>query len=198
MIPAKWRVGQMIVLAIIALLAVYYATIGWRSAEPGSGAADSKPLFDFVGFAVLAALTWMTTPTVGVIAMATFREALRRRWMTVLLVFGMVMVGLSVFFTSLSPGTEGQFIRDFGTGFIIIMTTLMAIFLGRVAGSARHRAPHNFHDFVETRQSRRVSHRQIFGIVPDAFGQSAFAERHFSCWLTRFSPFAKKVASAPR
>ena len=64
------------------------------------------------------------------IALATFREALRRRWMTVLLVFGIVMVGLSVFFTSLSPGTEGQFIRDFGTGFIIIMTTLMAIFLG--------------------------------------------------------------------
>lgn len=129
-IPARWRIGQMIVIALIALVALYYGTVGYRSALPESGAADSRPIFDFVGFGVLAALTWMTTPTVGVIAMATFREALRRRWMTVLLVFGMVMVGLSVFFTSLSPGTEGQFIRDFGTGFIIIMTTLMAIFLG--------------------------------------------------------------------
>ena len=129
-IPARWRIGQMIVIALIALVALYYGTIGWHTAQPEKGTADSLTAFDFVGFAILAALTWMTTPTVGVIAMATFREAVRRRWMTVLLVFGIVMVGLSVFFTSLSPGTEGQFIRDFGTGFIIIMTTLMAIFLG--------------------------------------------------------------------
>lgn len=129
-IPAKWRIGQMVVIALIALLAVYYATIGWKSAAPESGSADSKPFFDFVGFGVLAALVWLTTPNAGVIAMATFNEARKRKWMTVLLVFGIVMVGLSVFFTSLSPGTEAQFIRDFGTGFIIIMTTLMAIFLG--------------------------------------------------------------------
>ncbi len=129
-IPTRWRIGQIVVIALIALVALYYGTIGWQSSVPTKSAADSRPAFDFVGFAILAAVAWMTTPTVGVIAMATFREALRRRWMTVLLVFGIVMVGLSVFFTSLSPGTEGQFIRDFGTGFIIIMTTLMAIFLG--------------------------------------------------------------------
>ncbi len=127
-VPAKWRIGQGIVIALIALLALYYATVGWKSSVPD--ATDSRSVFDYVGFVVLAALTWLTTPTAGVIAMATFQEALRRRWMTVLLGFGLILVALSVFFTSLSPGTEEQFLRDFGTGFIIIMTTLMAIFLG--------------------------------------------------------------------
>jgi ABC-type transport system involved in multi-copper enzyme maturation permease subunit len=129
-IPARWRMGQAIVIGLIALLALYYATVGYRSNQAAPGTRDVLSPFDFVGFLVLGALVWMTTPTAGVIAMATFREALRRRWMTVLLVFGLVLIALSVFFTSLSPGTEGQFIRDFGTGFIIIMTTLMAIFLG--------------------------------------------------------------------
>lgn len=129
-IPARWRMGQAVVLGLIALLALYYATVGYRSSDATAGTKEVLSPFDFVGFIVLAALVWMTTPTAGVIAMATFREALRRRWMTVLLAFGLVLIALSVFFTSLSPGTEEQFIRDFGTGFIIIMTTLMAIFLG--------------------------------------------------------------------
>ncbi len=129
-IPARWRMGQAVVLGLIALLAFYYATVGYRSSDTTGGTKEVLSPFDFVGFIVLAALVWMTTPTAGVIAMATFREALRRRWMTVLLAFGLVLIALSVFFTSLSPGTEEQFIRDFGTGFIIIMTTLMAIFLG--------------------------------------------------------------------
>lgn len=129
-VPMRWRIGQLAIIAVLAMLAIYYGLVGWQSPYPEAGVADSRPWSDYVGFVVLAALVWMTTPTAGVIAMATFREALRRRWMTVLLGFGLILVALSTFFTSLSPGTEEQFLRDFGTGFIIIMTTLMAIFLG--------------------------------------------------------------------
>lgn len=129
-IPARWRIGQAIVIGLIALVAFYYATVGYRSSQIEQGAVNVLSPFDFVGFVVLAALVWMTTPTAGVIAMATFNEARRRRWMAVLLGFGLILIALSVFFTSFTPGAEEQFIRDFGTGFIIIMTTLMAIFLG--------------------------------------------------------------------
>lgn len=129
-IPAKWRVGQGIVLALIALLAVYFYTVGWVSPAGESRAADSRTIFDGIGFIVLAGLTWLCTPTAGVIAMTTFQEALRRRWMTVLLGFALVLIGLSTFFTWMQPGEEQKFLRDFGIGFIIIMTLLMAIFLG--------------------------------------------------------------------
>ena len=129
-IPANWRVKQIVALGAIALLALYYFTIGWKSGSGQTGSADSRSLFDGLGFLVLGALAWLTTPTAWVIATTTFQESLRRRWMTVLLVFGMVMMALSVFFTQFSPGTEEQFIRDFGLGFIIIITMLMSIFLG--------------------------------------------------------------------
>jgi ABC-type transport system involved in multi-copper enzyme maturation permease subunit len=128
-VPAKWRAGQFILIALVGLLAVWYFSVGWKS--PGeTNAASSRNVFDALGFIVLAGFVWLCTPVAGVIAMTTFQEALRRRWMTVLLAFGIVLLGLSTFFTWMQPGEEQKFLRDFGVGFIIIMTLLMAIFLG--------------------------------------------------------------------
>jgi hypothetical protein len=80
-IPAKWRAGQLAVIALI-LLAALLLTVGWRSPAGESGAADSRSVFDAAGFLFLAGLTWLTTPTAGTIALNTFQEAVRRRWMT--------------------------------------------------------------------------------------------------------------------
>lgn len=129
-IPAKWRIGQMVVIGLIVLLAIYYNTVGWHSAAGETGAEDSRTIFDQIGFFVLAGLTFLTTPTAGTIALTTFYEAVRRRWMTALLAFGLVMLALSTFFTWMAQGEEEKFLRDFGVGFIIIMTLLMSIFLG--------------------------------------------------------------------
>jgi len=129
-VPAKWRLGQMVVIGLIFLLAIYYNTIGWKSGAGQTGAADAVTIFDQVGFIILAGLVWLTTPTAGTIAITTFQEALRRRWMTALLAFGLVILGLSTFFTWMQPGEQEKFLRDFGIGFIILMTLLMAIFLG--------------------------------------------------------------------
>ncbi|HEX8234603.1 MAG TPA: ABC transporter permease subunit [Abditibacteriaceae bacterium] len=129
-IPAKWRAGQLAVIALILLAGIYYYTVGWRSPAGESGAADSRSIFDAAGFLVLAGLTWLTTPTAGTIALNTFQEAVRRRWMTALLAFAVVLLVLSTFFRWMQAGEEQKFLRDFGIGFIIIMTLLMAIFLG--------------------------------------------------------------------
>jgi len=126
----KWRAGQMVVLGLIFLLAIYYFTIGWKSGTKETGVADSRTAMDAIGFLILAGLTWLCTPTAGVIAMTTFQEALRRRWMTAMLAFAVVLLGLSTLFTWMQSGTEEKFLRDFGIGFIIIITLLMSIFLG--------------------------------------------------------------------
>lgn len=128
-IPMKWRVGQAVLMLFVAIVAGYYYTVGWQS-PPGETEVATRTLWDGFGFVVLAGLIWLTTPTAGVIALTTFQEALRRRWMTVLLAFGLVIVALSSFFTWMQPGEEQKFLRDFGLGFIIILTILMAIFLG--------------------------------------------------------------------
>lgn len=129
-VPARWRVGQAVVSALIVLVAIYYNTRGWQGPTGEPGLAASRTLFDQVGFVLLLALTWLTTPAAGVIAATTFQEAIRRRWMTALLAFALVMLGLSTFFTWMQPGEEEKFLRDFGMGFTIIITLLMAIFLG--------------------------------------------------------------------
>jgi len=129
-VPLQWRTGQFIVLGLIALLAIYYFTVGWKSGSKETGLADSRTALDAVGFLILGGLTWLCTPTAGVIAMTTFQEALRRRWMTAMLAFGVVLLLLSTLFTWQQTGTEEKYLRDFGIGFIIIITLLMAIFLG--------------------------------------------------------------------
>lgn len=139
-IPKKWRVGQMVLTLLVVALAIYYYKWGWQS--PAGEMEVNKPptgdmlqvlkwyLVDAPGFFVLLGFIWLTTPTAGVIALTTFQEALRRKWMTALLAFGLVIVALSSFFTWMQPGEEQKFLRDFGLGFINILTILMAIFLG--------------------------------------------------------------------
>jgi len=128
-VPAKWRIGQFIVLGLIAALAAYYFTVGWKS-PAGETEVAMRTIPDAIGFLILAGLVWLTTPTAGVIASTTFQEALRRRWMNALLGFALVLLALSSFFNWMQPGEEEKFLRDFGTGFIIIITLLMSIFLG--------------------------------------------------------------------
>jgi len=129
-IPLSWRIGQLVLIGLILLLAFYYNTTGWRSPAGESGRADSRTAIDQVGFLVLAGLVWLTTPTAGTIALTTFQEAVRRKWMTAMLAFALVMLGLSTLFTWMQPTEEHKFLSDFGVGFIIIITVLMAIFLG--------------------------------------------------------------------
>ncbi len=129
-VPAKWRAGQAVVIAIIFILAALYAVKGWRGPVGETAPGEKLNPIDLVGFVVLAGLAWLTTPTAGVIALTTFQEAVRRRWMTALLAFALVLLALSTFFTWMQTGEEKNFLRDFGTGFIIIITMLMAIFLG--------------------------------------------------------------------
>lgn len=127
-IPARWRMGQLLVIGLIAVLAIYYFAAGWRT--PGGNPADNINPIDAIGFIILAGLTWLTTPTAATVAMTTFHEAVRRRWMTALLGFAVALLVLSTVFQWMQAGEEEKFLRDFGIGFIIIMTMLMAIFLG--------------------------------------------------------------------
>jgi hypothetical protein len=49
--------------------------------------------------------------------------------MTGLLAFALVIIALSTFFTWMQRGEEEKFLRDFGIGFILLITLLMSIFL---------------------------------------------------------------------
>ena len=129
-IPARWRAGQTALSVAIALVAIWYLMSGYKSPVGERGLADSIGLGDMLGFMVLLALVWLTTPAVGTIAITTWQEALRRRWMLTLLMFAIVLIPISLFFTWMQQGSEEKFVRDFGLGFTVIITTVMAIFLG--------------------------------------------------------------------
>ncbi len=144
-VPAKWRAGQFVVLALIAALALAYNYyfVPWplaiRTIKLAIQTHDSKafrsalgliPFVDQIGFLVLAGFTWRATPTAGTIAVTTFQEALRRRWVIGFLGFSMLVIGFSSSLSFVQLGEEQRFLQDFGTGFIITMTTLIAIFLG--------------------------------------------------------------------
>jgi Cu-processing system permease protein len=129
-VPSSWRSAQVALTVAVALLAIYYALIGYKSAPGESGLADKVSLFDLLGFGVLVALVWAVTPTTATIAMTTWQEAIRRRWMSALLAFAIVLMPISTFFTWMQQGEEEKFLRDFGVGFTVIITVLMAIFLG--------------------------------------------------------------------
>lgn len=129
-VPAPWRLKQFALLGLLALAALWYALLGWHSPPGDSGQADSFSLFDLLGFALLALLVWLTTPTTWTIAATTFQEAIRRKWMSALLGFAVVMLAVSTFFTWMQPGEEQKFLRDYGIGFTVIMTLIAAIFLG--------------------------------------------------------------------
>ncbi len=132
-VPASWRIGQLAVLGIIAALALWFHFIGSRPvALVGAPPVVPEPPFtaDYFGFPILVALTWLATPIAGTIAVTTFLEALRRRWVIGFLGFSVVVLLCSGLFTPVQLGDEQRFLQDFGTGFIIMMTVLIAIFLG--------------------------------------------------------------------
>ena len=129
-IPASWRIGQFVLMGVVALLAIWYAVQGYRSPVGDTGKADNFSPFDLVGFALTMALIFLTTPTAWVVATTTFQEAIRRRWMTALLGFAVVMLAVSTFFTWMQPGSQQKFLRDYGLGFTVIMTLIAAVFLG--------------------------------------------------------------------
>jgi ABC-type transport system involved in multi-copper enzyme maturation permease subunit len=120
-VPALWRAAQIVALLVIAGLAFNYF-----KATQGSRLLIS----DYLGFVVLAGLTWLATPTAGTIAVSTLQEAVRRRWVIGFLLFSMIVIGFSGTLSFNQPGEEMSFLRDSGTGFIIGMTVLIAIFLG--------------------------------------------------------------------
>lgn len=128
-VPAAWRVGQLLVLFLIAAFAYYYQVRGWQTPENGTP-QGGKAVTDYIGFVVLAGLTWLATPIAGTIAVTTFQESLRRRWVLGFLGFSVVVLLFSGSLTRVQLGEEQRFLQDFGTGFIIAMTVLIAIFLG--------------------------------------------------------------------
>jgi len=132
-VPASWRIGQLLVLALIAALAFYYHRYGWQPVRlPGAEPVFDGPpqTADDFGFIVLAGITWFASPTAGTIAVTTFQEALRRRWVVGFLGFSVLVLLCSGSLTFVQLGEEQRFLQDFGTGFIIGMTVLISIFLG--------------------------------------------------------------------
>lgn len=128
-VPPRWRVGQLVVIAVVVALAMYYNLVGWRSVG-ANPAGDSRASSVQIGFVLLGLLAWLTTPNAGVIAQTTLQEAIRRRWVISLLAFSTLLLASSSLLVGLQPGEEEKFLRDFGIGFIITMTLLMSIFLG--------------------------------------------------------------------
>ncbi len=128
-IPAAWRIAQGVVLLLIAAFAIFYHQKGWQTPQFGTN-QGGKVVTDYLGFLVLAGLTWLTTPTAGTIAMTTFLEAFRRRWVIGFLGFSVLVLLSSPFFTHAQLGEEQRFLQDISMGFIIGMTVLISIFLG--------------------------------------------------------------------
>jgi Cu-processing system permease protein len=64
------------------------------------------------------------------VAGATFFEARRRRFMNVVLIFAVILIGLSSFFATLSPSAELNMMLDVGIGAIRLCGMLIAVFLG--------------------------------------------------------------------
>jgi len=66
------------------------------------------------------------------IAKYTLHEAVRRRFMNVILLFGIVVIASSSMFAAWAPGAELKMIVDTGLGAIRIFGLLMAVFLGAI------------------------------------------------------------------
>lgn len=64
------------------------------------------------------------------VAAATFFEARRRRFLNIILIFAVVLIGLSSLFATLSPSAQLQMLIDVGLGAIRLCGMLIAVFLG--------------------------------------------------------------------
>ena len=137
-VPARWRAGQLFLIALVALGALVYnaAFLPWAFIVKTLQAGNFKvalglfSLSDQIGFVLLAAMIWLCTPAAATVAVATLQEALRRRWVIGFLAFSTIVLLFSGSLTFVQLGEEQRFLQDMGTGFIIGMTILIAIFLG--------------------------------------------------------------------
>jgi Cu-processing system permease protein len=85
------------------------------------------------GGAVIAAavrLAMRVVPAACRVALATFFEARRRRFLNVILIFAVILIGLSGLFAQLSPSAQLQMLIDVGLGAIRLCGMLIAVFLG--------------------------------------------------------------------
>lgn len=64
------------------------------------------------------------------IALNTFKECIRDKILYNLLIFAMLMIGLSAFLSKLTIGVQIRIVKDIGLGSISIFGVLIAIFLG--------------------------------------------------------------------
>ena len=137
-VPARWRTGQLLLIALVAVGAIAYNLffIPWafilKVIQSGNfkGALALFSLSDQLGFVLLAAMIWLCTPAAATVAVATLQEAMRRRWVIGFLAFSTIILLFSGSLTFVQLGEEQRFLQDMGTGFIIGMTILIAIFLG--------------------------------------------------------------------
>ena len=83
------------------------------SAAAGSGRAVPQP-----GAAIVA------------IALNTFREAIRDRVLYLLLVFALILIGVSRLLSLLTVGDEAKIIKDVGLSALSVFGVLTAVFVG--------------------------------------------------------------------
>jgi hypothetical protein len=71
----------------------------------------------------------MTESLYRVVAIArnTLTEALRQKVLSLLFLFGIVLIGLSVYFSDLTFNEQFKFLKDFGFGVTTVIGTLMAL-----------------------------------------------------------------------
>lgn len=93
-----------------------------------STTAQRAPSSWGVGGAVTG--TVRALPNIGRIAWSTFREALRRKILQILLIFAVVTIASSQMFAYMSPGEELKFILDMSLGAMRLFGMLIAVMLG--------------------------------------------------------------------
>ena len=67
---------------------------------------------------------------IWVIALNTFKEAVRDRILYAILAFATAMIGSTFVLATIGAGSGEKIIRDIGLGFISLFGTLIAIFIG--------------------------------------------------------------------
>jgi Cu-processing system permease protein len=72
----------------------------------------------------------MNVKTIAAVALNTFRESARERLLAVAVLFGVILMGSSVFLSPLAVGAKQKIVMDVGLAAISIIGVLVAIFLG--------------------------------------------------------------------